>query len=87
MNNDDLNPKKKKRNSVHCGLKSCLFNLLSSLSLDTTFPIAEEDGCLWEKVERPTNSRMARVCTFAYVSRVENFLFEYLPRINATLGS
>jgi hypothetical protein len=24
--------------------------------------IAGNDGCLWEKVERPTNSRMARVC-------------------------
>jgi len=27
------------------------------------FPIAERDGCLWEEVERQTNSRMARVCS------------------------
>jgi len=30
--------------------------------------LAERDGCLWEKVERKTNSRMARVCFLPMLS-------------------
>jgi hypothetical protein len=33
--------------------------------------IAGSDGCLWEKVERQTNSRMARVCMNAHVFFIE----------------